>query len=66
MAITIILMAISLVNILVLEILLLFNVNELHIYIFNGHQIIKHVNSEVFMPLIDMKRFFAINFSNGN
>ena len=57
MAITIKLMAINLVNILVLEILLLFNTNELHIYIFNGHQNIKHVNSVVLMPLIDMKGF---------
>ena len=57
MAITIKLMAISLLNILVLEISLLFNANELHIYIFNGHQNIKHINSAVLMPLIDMKGF---------
>ena len=55
MAITIKLMAISMVNILVLEVLLLFNANELHIYIFNGHQNTIHVNSVVLMPLIDMK-----------
>ena len=57
MAITIKLMAISFVNILVLEILLLYSANELHIYIFNGHQNIKDVNSVVLMPLIDMKSF---------
>ena len=57
MAITIKLMAISLLNILVLEISMLFNANELHIYIFNSHQNIKHVNSVVLMPLIDMKGF---------
>ena len=57
MAIIIKLMAISLVNILVLEILLLFNANELHIYMFNGHQNTKHVNSVVLMPLIVKKCF---------
>ena len=35
----------SLVNKLVLGILLIFNADKLHIYIFNGHQNIKHVNS---------------------
>ena len=55
MVITIKLMAISLVNILVLEILQLFNANELHSYMFNGHQNTKHVNSVVLMPFIDMK-----------
>ena len=48
MTITIKLKAISLVNKLVLEMLLLFNANDLHIYIFNGHQNIKYVNSVVF------------------
>ena len=62
MVITIKLMAISLVNILVLEILLLFNANELLIYILNGHQNIKH--SVVLMPLIDMKGFDGHQFSN--
>ena len=57
MVITIKLMAISLVNILVLEISLLFNANELHIFIFDGHQNIRHVNSVVLMPLIEMKDF---------
>ena len=57
MAITIKLMAISLVNTSVLEISLLFNEDDLHIYIFNGHQNIKHVNSVVLMPLLDMKGF---------
>ena len=57
MVIAIKLMAFSLVNILVLETLLLFNANELHNYIFNGHQNIKYVNSAVLMPLIDMKGF---------
>ena len=57
MAITIKLMVISLVNILVLEILLVFNANELHCYIFNGYQNTKHVNSEVLMSLIDIKCF---------
>ena len=57
MAITIKLMAISLVNILVFEISLLFNANKLQFYIFNSHQNIKHVNSVILMPLIDMKGF---------
>ena len=30
---------------------------ELHIYIFNGHQNSKHVNSVVLMPLLEMKGF---------
>ena len=55
MAIAIKLMAISLVKTQVLEISLLFNANEL--YIFNDHQNIKHVNSVVLMPLLDMKGF---------
>ena len=62
MAITIKLMAISLVNMLVLEISLLSNAKELHIYIFNGHQNIKHVHSVVLMPLIDMKGFDGHQF----
>ena len=62
MAITIKLMTISSVIILVLEILLLFNSTELHIYIFSGHQNIKHVNSVIVMPLIDVKRFDGHQF----
>ena len=57
MAITIKLMAISVVNIFALEISVLFNANELYIYMFNGHQNIKHVYSVVLIPLLDMKGF---------
>ena len=57
MAIIIKLMAISLVNKSVLEFLLLFNANELHVYIFNGHQNIKHVNSVVCNVINRHERF---------
>ena len=65
MVIAIKLMTNILVNILVHEILLLFNANELHIYIFNGHQTIKHVSSVIFIPLLDMEVFQILVLCGG-
>ena len=57
MVITIKLIAISLANTLVLEILLFLMPMNNIFYIFYGHQNIKHVNSVVLISLIDMKGF---------
>ena len=57
MDISIKLMAICLINMYGLEILLLFNANKLHVYIFNGHQNIKYVNSVVFNAIHRHERF---------
>ena len=53
-------MAISLKNILIPEILQLFDAHELHIYIINGNFNIKYKNVTVFNAIDRYERFLAI------
>ena len=62
MAITTKVMAISWINIMVPNILQLFDAHELNIYIFNSHYDIKYEHTMFLMPLIGMEVLMAIIF----